>query len=182
MNVPFSDEELMTRVREGSVDDLTALFDRYHTALFQFFCRLTNDRALSEDLVQEAFYRILKYRRTYQPGRSFRTWMYQIARSARADSLRKQRDEVELDEVALPAIATRDRVSERQQLALLHRSLMQLPEEKREVLVLSRYQEMKYDEIGMLLGCSTGAVKVRVHRALQQLKQTFRLEAQRTGK
>ena len=50
---------------------------------------------------------------------------------------------------------------------------MRLPEDKRELLVLSRFQELKYDEIARLLGCEAGAVKVRVHRALQQLRQIF---------
>jgi hypothetical protein len=48
-----------------------------------------------------------------------------------------------------------------------------LPEDKREILVLSRFQELKYDEIARLLGCETGAVKVRVHRALQQLREVY---------
>ena len=50
---------------------------------------------------------------------------------------------------------------------------MHLPEDKREILILSRFQELKYDEIARLLGCEVGAVKVRVHRALQQLREIF---------
>jgi RNA polymerase sigma-70 factor (ECF subfamily) len=50
---------------------------------------------------------------------------------------------------------------------------MYLPEDKRELLVLSRFQELKYDEIARLLGCEVGAIKVRIHRALQQLRQVF---------
>ena len=56
---------------------------------------------------------------------------------------------------------------------LLQRALMQLPEDKREILVLSRFQELKYEEIARLLGCEIGAVKVRVHRALQQLREIY---------
>ena len=51
---------------------------------------------------------------------------------------------------------------------------MQMPEEKREVLVLARFQELKYEEIAQLLGCELNTVKTRVHRALHELKQTFR--------
>jgi RNA polymerase sigma-70 factor (ECF subfamily) len=50
---------------------------------------------------------------------------------------------------------------------------MQLPEDKREILVLSRFQELKYEEIARLLGCETNTVKVRVHRALQQLREVY---------
>ena len=51
---------------------------------------------------------------------------------------------------------------------------MQLPEDKREILILSRFQELKYEEIARLMSCEVGAVKVRVHRALQQLREIFR--------
>ena len=85
------DEEIMLQVRNGAGEILGVLFDRYQMPLFNFYTRLTANRAVSEDLVQEVFLRILKYRHTYTPGNSFRTWMYQIARNARADHLRKQR-------------------------------------------------------------------------------------------
>ena len=57
--------------------------------------------------------------------------------------------------------------------ALLHRALMQLPAEKREVLLLSRFQEMKYEDIARTLECEVGTVKVRVHRALRELRDRF---------
>ena len=56
---------------------------------------------------------------------------------------------------------------------MLKRALMQLPEDKREVLILSRFQELKYEEIARLMNCEVGAVKVRVHRALQQLREIY---------
>src|SRR5437588_11613159 len=97
MQSSLPDEELMFQVRNGVAEMLGVLFDRYQSPLFNFYCKLTGDRAASEDLVQDVFYRILKYRHTYQPGTSFRTWMYHIARNARLDLLRRQRPEVEMD-------------------------------------------------------------------------------------
>ncbi len=63
--------------------------------------------------------------------------------------------------------------SRQQESILLDRALMQLPEEKRELLIMSRLQELKHEEIAGLLGCEVGTVKVRVHRALQELKEVF---------
>ena len=54
------------------------------------------------------------------------------------------------------------------------RALMQMPEEKREILILSRFQELKYEEIARLLGCELGTVKTRIHRAIQELRQVFK--------
>src|ERR1700682_3066506 len=87
------DEDLMLEVRDGAGETLGVLFDRYQTPLFNFYSKMTGDRILSEDLVQEVFLRILKYRQSYTPGTPFRSWMYQIARNARLDHFRKQRPE-----------------------------------------------------------------------------------------
>src|SRR5437868_8169086 len=97
MTNSLPDEDLMVQVREGVGEMLAVLFDRYQNPLFNFYCRLTGDRTLSEDLVQDGFYRILKYRHTYRPGTSFRSWMYQIARNARLDNLKKQHVEVPVE-------------------------------------------------------------------------------------
>jgi len=173
MVTPIPDEVLMLQVREGAGEPLAVLFDRYHLPLFNFYAKLTGDRGVSEDLVQEVFLRILKYRRSYRPGTDFRPWMYQIARNARFDHVRKQHADSEYSEAMAPGISYPDGAQQTQEAALLHRALLQLPEEKREVLILSRFQELKYEEIARLLGCEVGAVKVRVHRALQELRLLF---------
>jgi RNA polymerase sigma factor (sigma-70 family) len=183
MNQPLANEELMDRVREGACEFLGVLFDRHHVALFNFFCRLTNDRAASEDLVQETFYRILKYRRSYKSGSCFEAWMYQIARNARAESFLKRRGEVELESAPMAVVLPIDSANDHQQMSLLKKALSRLPEEKRELLVLSRFQGLKCEEIAAVLHCTAGTVRVRVHRALQELKENYRcLEGQRRVK
>jgi RNA polymerase sigma factor (sigma-70 family) len=168
-----ADEDLMLQVRNGEADMLGVLFDRYQAPLFNFYAKMTQDRVASEDLVQDVFLRILRYRQTYRPGTPFRTWMYQIARNARLDHVRKLKPETPLaSEPAAPA-SPADPAQQKQETLLLQRALIQLPEDKREILILSRFQELKYEEIARLLGCEAGAVKVRVHRALQQLREIF---------
>jgi len=164
---------LMLQVRSGEAEMLGVLFDRYQTPLYNFYTKMTQDRVLSEDLVQDVFLRILRYRQTYRPSTPFRAWMYQIARNARVDAMRKVKPEAPM--LAEPAAPTSgDAAQQKQEAQLLQRALMQLPEDKREILILSRYQELKYEEIARLMDCEVGAVKVRVHRALQQLREVFR--------
>ena len=172
------DEELMSQVRNGVGEMLGVLFDRYQKPLFNFYYRLTGNRTLSEDLVQEVFFRILKYRQSYRSGTPFRAWIYQIARNARVDHLRKQRLEVSWEMELEPAVHPADSAQQKQETELLYRALQQMPEEKKEVLVLSRFQGLKYDEIAQLLGCEVGTVKTRVHRALQELRRLFEQGAQ----
>lgn len=166
------DEVVMLQVRDGAVDRLGDLFDRYQIPLFNFYAKLTGDRTASEDLVQEVFFRILKYRHTYREGTPFRPWLFQIARNARVDHFRKQRPETELDP-EMPAPPAVDSAQQRQETSLLHRALMQLPAEKRELLLLCRFQELRYDEIARLVGCEVGTVKTRIHRALQEVRMIF---------
>jgi len=132
-------------------------------------------RDLSEDLVQDVFFRMLKYRHTYRPEKPFAAWMYQIARNAQTDSRHKRRLEVELGDTDTKTTAhgVDEKLTQEQQIGLLRKALAQLPDDKRELLVLSRFQNLKYDEIASLLGCEVGAVKVRVYRAVRALSQIF---------
>src|SRR5260370_38343053 len=72
-----------------------------------------------------------------------------------------------------PAVAPGDSAQQQQESELLHRALMELPEEKRELLVLCRFQELPYEEVARLVGCGVATVKGRIHRALMELRQVF---------
>lgn len=172
-----SDTELMAAVRDGDLVQLGTLFERHHVGLFNFFLRLTGNRQLSEDLVQEAFIRILKYRKTFRQPGEFRPWLYKLARNAVAAHFRKHgRDHLppgEPDEQACERPLALDELQRAESARQLRAALMLLPYERREVLLLSRFGELRYDEIAELLGCSVGAVKLRVHRAVRQLREVF---------
>jgi len=172
----MEDEQVMQEVRAGDVGKLETLFDRHSRALFRYFLHLTADRTASEDLVQEVFFRILKYRHTWQPQTSFRAWMYQVGRNVYIDHAGRRKAEVALPESAeIPSADTpADRqIERRQETVLLRRALAALPPEKREVLIMSRYLEWKYEEIASALKCEVGTVKVRVYRALRDLGDRF---------
>ncbi|MBZ5624114.1 MAG: RNA polymerase sigma factor [Acidobacteriia bacterium] len=167
----------MQEVRAGNVGKLEELFDRHHRPLFRYFLHLTSNRALSEDLVQEVFFRILKYRHTYQAGTTFRAWMYQIGRNLWMDQAGRRKGEVALPENAgefsSPETLPDRQLQNKQETALLHRALAAMPRERREVLVMSRFMDLKYDEIASILKCEVGTVKVRVYRALRDLGDRF---------
>ena len=173
-----TDENLMQAVRDGELSKLGLLFDRYHRPLFDYFARMTASRGIAEDLVQDVFFRILKYRSTFRGDSRFKAWMFHIARNARFDYYRKHQPETSLPEDDVnafqsPSSVPGRRLEEEEQVALLECAMFKLPPEKREVLVLSRYQEMKYEQIAEVMGCGVGTVKVRVHRALKELREIF---------
>jgi RNA polymerase sigma-70 factor, ECF subfamily len=144
---------------------------------------MNRNRELAEDLVQDVFFRVLRYRASYDAAQSFTGRMYQIARRASLDRAHKQRGEVvEIDELESPARGPEAAAAHGQNLALLKRALGQLPPDKREVLILSRFQEMKHEDIAVVLGCEVGTVKVRVYRAMRALEQVyFELEKEKAS-
>jgi RNA polymerase sigma factor (sigma-70 family) len=185
-----TDNALMARVGAGELAKLAVLFERHHRALFRYFVSMNRDRELAEDLVQDVFFRILRYRSSYDAEKSFTAWMYQIARRANLDRIHSRRAEVvgieeftdRRPEPASSAPGPEERAARGQNLALLRRALEQLPPDKREILVLSRFEEMKYEEIASVLGCEVGTVKVRVFRAVRALEQIyFALEKERAS-
>jgi RNA polymerase sigma factor (sigma-70 family) len=171
------DADLMTRVRDGETESLAELFDRHHRRLFNFFLRLTGRRSVAEDLVQEVFVRMLKYRHTYRPGAALAPWMFTLARNAAADHWRARPRELERDpeapEPTAPTVHPLDRLEAAEERSRLRDALGRLPPEKRELLLLARSGEMRYERIGELFGISVGAVKVRVHRAMKELRAAY---------
>jgi RNA polymerase sigma-70 factor (ECF subfamily) len=179
-----SDSQLMRLIQGGDNAPLAALFERYHLALFKYLFYLTRDRAQSEDLVQEVFFRILKYARSYDVNLPFSGWLYGMARNVYLDSVHKHRGEVpatEMGDLKSPEPIPEELFARKVDTERLREALMTLPEDKREVLVLSRFHDLRYEEIARMLGCEVGAVKVRVYRALRQLRENFLRVPQRNS-
>ena len=173
----YSDNRMMEDVKEGKVEKMAVLFEKHHVSLYNFFLRLTGNRSTSEDLVQEVFMRMLKYRTTYQGRSKFTLWMYQIARNAHIDYLRKRKEEFPLDEQWQDPVAEEtsplERLESGREVQILREALAKLPLKRREVLILSRYQNLKYKEIAELLDCRIGTVKAHVHRAVKELGKIY---------
>lgn len=174
-----SDHALMVAVRDGELDALGELFERHHPRLFGFLVKLMGDRPAAEDVAQTVFQRMLKYRHTYRDDGSFTAWMYHLARRCAADHFRRTNaapratDPVDLGLHADDRPHAGQHAAARDDQALLHTALQKLDRDDREVLLLSRFQDLSFAEIAAILGCSVGAAKVRAHRALQELRAVF---------
>jgi RNA polymerase sigma-70 factor (ECF subfamily) len=174
----LSDNTLMEKVRDGDIDKLGPLFERYKRQLYGFFYGMNRDTELSEDLVQNVFYRILRYRHVFRGDGDFKVWMFHIARNVNNDHYRKEKlkHKESVDHWQDRLKEEKNRYTEFEQseeMMILSTAMDRLPEDKREILLLSKFHEKKYKEIGEMLGCSEGAVKVKVFRALQELKELY---------
>ena len=84
-----TDQQLMLQVKGGDVGRLAELFERHHVRIYHFCYRMTGNEATSQDLVQEVFMRVLKYRETFRDDSSFLPWLYRMARNASIDHFRR---------------------------------------------------------------------------------------------
>ncbi|WP_420552594.1 RNA polymerase sigma factor [Tenacibaculum aiptasiae] len=174
----LSDNALMLKVKNGEHHKLGLLYERYKKRLFGYFYHMNKDAGLSEDLVQNVFVRVLKYKHTYTEESKFITWIFQIARNEGYDYYRKQKKHQhhDIDEVGYNLNHSDDfqqKMEVLEKKTILKRAMEQLSSEKREVLTLSKFKELRYKEVGEIIGCTEGAARTKVHRALFELKEIY---------
>ncbi len=172
----LEDNYLMKKVQEGDFSKMGILFDRHQGALFGYFYRMTNDASQSEDLLQNVFYRLLKYRHTFKHEGKFIYWMYAVARNVSMDLFRKKdpmKFSDDLTEMKIEPMDENNRETEMEyseKTEELRQAMAKLDPEKREAIVLSKFQGMKYQDIAAIANVSENAIKARVRRGLMELR------------
>jgi len=182
------DDELMRAVQGGDEVAFRLLYRRYERRLLAFLIPYLGDPALAEDLLQETFLRVYRRRAAYEARGAFRTWLFAIARNLALDQFRRRRGSPEAAPlpqetgtdpggVPDPAPDALGVLVGRETAASLRAALLDLPEEDRAVILLSRLEGLRYHEIAEIMGSTEGAVKVRAHRALLALRKRIRRES-----
>jgi RNA polymerase sigma-70 factor, ECF subfamily len=190
-----SDAELMLLVREGDESAFVELIGRYQKKMLNFFHRLSWDFHASEDLTQEVFLRIYRYRNHYEETAQFQTFIYRIARNLWIDQVRKRRvrpDTVSLDqevggrgEPAVLGDMLADEKAERPSDQAdrgdiadgIRTAVAGLDEPDRVLFAMVTRREMKYRDIAEVLGIPEGTVKSKVFYLYRKLRE--RLEGMR---
>jgi len=185
-----SDVQLMLDVKSGDDSSFELLLRKYRTPVVNFLYRMVRDAAAAEDLAQEVFLRVYRARGQYLPTAKFTTWMFRIATNLAFNALRDGRYrqmEVSIDQSGVdrsgdgeskqPALEIADRqpsieleLIRRDRAELIRRAVESLPEKQRAAVLLHKYQEMDYDEIARVLGCSESALKSLLFRAYETLR------------
>ncbi len=173
----MTDEQIMEAVKSGDLQQASLLFDRYHRRIFSFLVRMTMDRDMAEDLTQNVFLRMIRYRTSYRSGAKFQSWIYQVARNVFSDhyqaSKRKKVGHMDIEKVGEWIADSDDARQADEQEKLLHRSLQMLNDEQRELLILTRFQHMKYEEVAEMMDTTVANIKVKVHRAIGKLREHY---------
>jgi RNA polymerase sigma-70 factor (ECF subfamily) len=183
--MPRSDRELMLAFKEGDSEAFVALYDRYTRPLINFFYKMCYDRALAEDLTQETFLRLLRFRKRYRPEATFRTFIYTVARNLWIDrhrskkaapktisaELRVQEDGATIgDLVPGREQGVVKRLADQEAAELVRTAVEDLPEGQRMVFLLAEAQGLKYREISEILEIPIGTVKSRMNAAISRLR------------
>lgn len=175
----LSDQELMKLVQAGDFSPAGEIFDRYSARIYNFTYRFLKNAEAAEDATQEVFVKMLKYAKQFNGDAKLSTWLFSIAANLCRDHLRKADNKhKESEETLLTLAAPReegpDRALETREDELrVQKALALLTPEQREAILLSRYQGLSYAEIAQIAGCSEGAVKTRVFRAMETLKKAL---------
>ena len=173
----MTDETIMEAVKRGELQQATLLFERYNKRIFNFLARMTMDRELAEDLTQNLFLRIIKYRNSYREGNKFQSWIYQVARNVFSDHYQAHKNKfsnfVDVEKISDHMADRAEHEEQDEKEKILQRSLARLSEEQRELLVLTRFQQMKYEEVAQIMDTTVANIKVKVHRAIIKLREVY---------
>ena len=175
----LSDQELMRIVQAGDFSPASEIYDRYSSRIYNFAYRFLKNSEAAEDATQEVFVKMLKHANQFHGDAKLSTWLFSITANWCRDYLRKSDNKAKDSDdvlVTLPAPSefSPDRTLEqRENQQRIQKALTALTPEQREAILLSRYQGLSYAEIAQISGCSEGAVKTRVFRAMETLKKAL---------
>jgi RNA polymerase sigma-70 factor (ECF subfamily) len=181
------DAQDMARLAGGHDAALNDLMHRHAERLFHYLLRSLQNEEDAADLAQETFARVYQHRARYDPRQKFSTWLYAVASNLVRDRYRwrarhpqasldaeSESTEASLkDTIACPAPTPDQELQSSERAETVRHAIAALPEELRQPLILSVYEELPQAEIATILDCTVKAVETRIYRARQQLKTSL---------
>lgn len=183
------DADVMLRLKAGELECFDVLMNKYRRPIVHFMFRMVHNQAVAEEMAQEVFLRVYRARETYRAEAKFTTWLYRIATNLAVNHARDTKNErtaptIHLDEPdpetgsmhdvadATPTIEADLLRDERMKAIRAH--VMALPERQRMAVLMHKYQEMDYKQIGAVLKLSESATKSLLFRAYQTLRERLK--------
>jgi RNA polymerase sigma-70 factor (ECF subfamily) len=185
----LSDANVMLRVKEGDDSAFDYLVHKYRRPMVNFMARMARNTAVAEELAQEVFLRVYRSRGSYQVSAKFTTWLYRIAVNLAVNHARDTRHErgektVSLDEpdpesgrtldVPDASLDAEENLVRRERLQAIRERVQALPERQRLAVIMHKYQQMDYRQIGEVLKLSESATKSLLFRAYETLREQLK--------
>ncbi|HUA38757.1 MAG TPA: sigma-70 family RNA polymerase sigma factor [Candidatus Sulfopaludibacter sp.] len=186
---PDPDAVLMLRVKRGDRAAFAELVEKYKQPVMNLVYRTLHDETEAEDLAQNVFLQVYKSAKRYESRAKFSTWLFTIARNLCLNEIRRRSrhpadsiEEAHAEHEDQPRQQFEDKSSVAPPEKLLHGELAQkieealaeLPENQRTAIWLCRQEELSYEEIADVLGCSLSATKSLIHRGRETLKEKLK--------
>lgn len=177
MTGPHDDQKLVEQFQRGTIDErkeaFAALYQRHERAMRWYLTRMTKNPELATDITQESFMKALDALDNYRPKASFKTWLFQIATNTFRNYRKKKRPETGINEEINPSDACRpdEIMAKKETRQEVLDAVDGLSDTLRSALVLVQFEDMKYREAAHVLDISMSALKARMSRAYQQLRQ-----------
>ena len=183
------DAALMLRVKQGDAAAFAELVDKYKQPVMNVAYRMLHDATEAEDLAQAVFVQVFKSAHRYQVSSKFSTWLFTIARNLCLNEIRRRSrhraesmDASHPEQEDQPLHQFEDTQTASPPERLLHgeladkieQALAELPENQRLAIVLCRQEDLSYEDIARVLGCSVSATKSLIHRGRETLKQRLK--------
>jgi RNA polymerase sigma-70 factor, ECF subfamily len=185
----LSDAEIMLRVAAGDEAGFGLLVEKYRRQMVHYMFRMVHNQAIAEELAQEVFLRVYRARASYRAEAKFSTWLYRIATNLGVNHARDTRHErgaqaVYLDQpdpetgispdVADSTPSVEQNMLQEARLAAIRKHVMALPERQRTAVLMHKYQDLDYKQIGAVLKLSESATKSLLFRAYQTLRERLK--------
>jgi len=175
-----TDELLLEKAGAGDPAAFIQLYERHRAAIFRFSYRLSGSVEAAEDITHDCFLSLIKKPHNFLPDRgSLRTYLFSAARNLWLKQLRNSGRESAMDEFAEDQFIAAGREPLRQLLddelsVKVQEAVSSLPPLQREALILFEYEGLALNEIASMVGTDVGAVKSRLHRARERLRNALR--------
>ncbi len=182
------DDEVTTilRAKDGDGDAFSRLYDAYFDRIYRFFYYRVDDEEMAGDLTSQVFIKAWENLDHYQPsGHPFGAWLFQIARNLAIDHYRTSLEMVSLDgdqiDIEDPAIDVAKQEEDQSRAEWVRAALRQITPEQRQVLVMKFIEGMSTDEIAIMMGKRTGAIRALELRGLKLLSRIMRMDDETIG-
>ena len=179
------DAALMLLVKQGDNEAFSSLVAKYKQPVMNLVYRMIRDLTEAEDISQNVFVQVYKSAARYQVSSKFSTWLFTIARDLCLNEIRR-RSRHPADSMDVPhpehedqplqqfedkkTTAAPERLLQGELEAKIEQAIAELPENQRLAILLCRQDELSYEEIAKVLGCSLSATKSLIHRGRETLK------------
>lgn len=188
MSKDFSDGELMLRLQEGDSRALNELMRRWQVPLRRFLQRCLQNENDALDVAQEAFLRVYQHRARFRAGACFSTWLFGIALNLGRNELRRRRSRPtqplvdEADRVAAitfcggttaPSMEADAALLRSEAISAVRQAVGNLPGPLSSPLILCTFEGFSQRDAAEVVGCSSKAIEMRLHRARGMLRKSL---------